>query len=51
MMQLIQLRDDHINQLGTAERAFTQAIERAQANVEWRSRHYNEVLQWLKEHY
>lgn len=32
---------------GTAARAITQSIERAEANVEWMSLHYQEVLDWI----
>ncbi len=46
-MQLKQLKADHIEELGTAARAFDQSIERAEANVEWMTLHYQEVLDWL----
>lgn len=46
-MQLKKLKADHIEELGTAARAFDQSIERAEANVEWMTLHYQEVLDWL----
>ena len=48
--QLMQLQADHGDELGTAVRAVTQAIERTRANVNWMALHYNEVLEWLPQH-
>lgn len=35
--------------MGTADRAVTQAIERAEANSNWMKLHYQEVIDWLQQ--
>ena len=45
--QLRQLRDDHLNQLGSSARV-QQAIELAESNVKWMNLHYQEIVNWLQ---
>ena len=45
--QLIQLRDDHMDVLGSSK-SVKQGVELAQSNVQWVEQHYSEVVDWLK---
>lgn len=47
--KLKQFRADHEDEMGTADRAVIQAIERAEANTNWMKLHYQEVTDWLQE--
>ncbi|XP_046398919.1 aminopeptidase N isoform X2 [Ischnura elegans] len=38
---------DHRKDLGTATRAVEQAMEKAEANVEWMKTHYQTIIEWL----
>jgi len=49
LAELVQLRDDHFNIVG-ASKTVQQAIEVVQANINWMDLHYNEVLDWVKNH-
>ena len=47
--QLKQFAADHADELGTASRAVTQSIERAEANVQWMSLHFQEIENWFQQ--
>jgi len=47
--ELKQFQVDHEDEMGTADRAVTQAIERAEANTNWMKLHYREVIDWLQQ--
>jgi len=46
-MQLIKLRDDHMDVLGNSK-TVQQGIEVAQANVDWVTNNYATIVGWLK---
>jgi hypothetical protein len=46
--QLVKLRDDNADHLGTTTQSFQQAIEIVRANVQWMANSYDEVSKWLE---
>ena len=48
MLQLIKLRDENADQLGTTKQSFQQAIEVVEANVKWMASSYSAVRDWLE---
>lgn len=49
LLQLQSFRENNLDTLGTAERAFEQSIEITGYNVEWMANNYKRIAQWLDE--
>ncbi|GLV42080.1 Suppressor of ER stress-induced death [Carabus blaptoides fortunei] len=47
LAQLEAFKNENINELGTAERAFDQSIEEVHYNVDWMANSYKRIEQWL----
>ncbi|XP_068228252.1 aminopeptidase N-like [Palaemon carinicauda] len=50
LQELIDFKNEHADELGTATRAVDQSIERVNNNIDWMYNYYDVIVQWLNDH-
>lgn len=45
--KLLEFQSKYRDDLGTAETALEQSIERTETNMAWREAHYDDIVDWL----